>query len=116
MILLVACCVRDAVGLLPCKLASFICSDFELLWLLRLLVVGLVSVDVGQHAFLQVLLLEEVVFVFLELLRRCHTGLHGPKEMSSSVDVVIRAKVALKGLAVEVLIKIKSKKALEAID
>ena len=36
--------------------------------------------------------------------------------MSSGVDVVVRAKVALKSLPIKILIEIKPEKALETID
>ena len=100
---------------MPGKLSSPTWFDFQLLWLLVGISIAAIFA-VRWAAFLQVLLLEEIILILLELLVRGYTRLYWTKEMPSVVDVVVGAKIALEALAVEILIEVDTEEALEAVD
>lgn len=64
---------------------------------------------------LLVLLLKEIIFVLLELFRRCHT-FHGAKDVSCYVNTVISTNITFKCLTINFMVMVEAKEAMDAVD
>ena len=117
LILLIGKWVRHTIWLQPRKLTAFVCSNFKFLWFLGKFDVYLILVDalVGLVTLLLVLLLKEVIFVLLELFRRCHT-FHGTKDVSCNVNTVISTDITFKCLTIDIMFLVEAKEAMDAVD